>query len=361
MLPITTRVLCSINKKKLQDSMPKKYSIDSTFTVGVNPSALAISRDGTRAYVTNSNNYLIPEKDSVTILDLEKSITKETIYHKSFNEPYRIALYNRDLNAYVCNSGGDSVSVLDLLTNQVILVIKGFDGPSGIVIAHSKSKAYINNFGYSQGSGSGNGNTISVLDIKTQQVTEYIPVARGPQAVALSPNEDELYVVCYVDGEPNTGVVVVVDTTTNRVKATIEGLFGPFSMAVSPCGEKGYVTNFGSNYFSPFGTTVAVLDLKKYLIEKHIEIGIQPSGIAISSDGRYAYVSSYNALYASPTDSKNLTPGEGTVKVIRLKDNQLVSPAISVGQTPSTVFLSPDNKRLFVCKYLQNTVSSVKV
>ncbi len=54
----------------------------------------------------------------------------------------------------------------------------------------------------------------------------------------------------------------VVDTRSNMVVDTISGFSGPFAIAIIPNGRFAYVTNFGSNNFSPIGTTVSVVDLQ---------------------------------------------------------------------------------------------------
>ena len=116
--------------------------ICKTFNVGVNPSHLAITPDGKYAYVTNSNNYAIPESDSVTVLNLRKGIPKLTIKDSSFVEPYRIAIDSYGKYGYVCNSGSPgatgllgTVSVIDINTNTVSEVISGFDGPGNIALS----------------------------------------------------------------------------------------------------------------------------------------------------------------------------------------------------------------------------------
>lgn len=335
--------------------------LDQTFNVGVNPANLAITPDGKYGYVANSNNYGITGSDSVTVLNLEKGLPKLTIHDESFVEPYRIAIDYRGKYAYVCNSGSPAivglpgtVSIIKIKRNKVIGVITGFDGPGGIVI--SKDIAYVTNYG--GGVQSGNGKTVSVVDLKKRKIIDTIQVDLAPAALALSPCHKFLYVIAYVDGKPGTGKLDVITTKTNTVITNITGFFGPFGIAVTKNGKYAYVTNFGSNDFAPYGTTVSVVDLHKYSIIKTILVGIQPCGIVISKE--FAYVSNYNVLYAK-SNFQNLTPGEGTVNIICLKYNKVVGPTISVGKSPSTLTLSPDDKKLYVCKYIQNTVLGLSI
>ena len=337
--------------------------LNQTFNVGVNPANIAITPNGKYGYVANSNNYSIPGSDSVTVLDLKNGIPKLTIHDNSFVEPYRIAIDRCSKYAYVCNSGSPAtitetgtVSIIDIKTNTVIGVIKGFDGPGGIVI--SKNIAYVTNYGAPGGVISGNGKTVSVVDLLQRKIIDTIVVDLAPAALALSSDNKFLYVIAYVDGKPGTGVLNVISTKTNTVINSITGFFGPYGIALTKDGKYAYVTNFGSNDFAPYGTTVSVVDLNKNSIIKNIQVGIQPSGIAISKD--FAYVSNYNTLYAK-SNFQNLTAGEGTINVICLKCNKVISPTISIGQSPSTITLSPDNKKLYVCKYVQNTVAELSL
>src|SRR5436190_389354 len=108
------------------------YKVTETYNVGVNPTALAVTPNGKYVYVANNNNYAIPGSDSVTVLDTEEEVVKTTINDSSFNEPYAVAISKDGKKAYVCNSGGSTISIINSKTNTVSGVITGFDGPSGI-------------------------------------------------------------------------------------------------------------------------------------------------------------------------------------------------------------------------------------
>lgn len=339
--------------------MPK-YTCE-IFNVGVNPSNLAITPNGRYAYVTNSNNYSIPGSDSVTVLNLKKGLPKLTIHDESFVEPYRVAIDICGKYCYVCNSGSPTapglegtVSIINTIENKVVDVINGFDGPGAIVL--SKNRAYVTNYGADGGLQSGNGTTVSVVDLKNKKIIDTIITDLAPSALVLSPCCQILYVTCYVDGNPGTGTLNIINTKTNEIISKITGFSGPFGIALWKKGRYAYVTNFGSNDFSPYGTNVSLVDIKKGIIIKEIHTGIMPAGIAISKN--FAYVSNYNALYAK-ANFQNLTYGKGTISIICLKTNKLISPTIAIGQTPTTITLSPDCKKLYVCNYVQNTVSAV--
>lgn len=350
-------------KSKCDKHLKNKIEICETYAVGVTPASLAVTPNNRYAYVVNSNNYEIAGSDTVTVLDLKNGVPKLTISHPSFDEPYRVAIDREGRYAYVTNSdspkvvgGTGTVSVIDIASNQVVDVINGFDGPSGITI--HKSTAYVTNYGAPGGLKSGFGKTISVVDLNTRKITATIEVDLAPASVIVSPDHKFLYVICYTTGMPGTGILDIIDRRTLTIVNRIPGLFGSFGIVASPNGKYVYVTNFGSNDFAPYGNTVSVIDLRLGRIVKNIEVGIQPSGIAIDPKGKYLYVSNYNSLYAGP-GFQNLTYGEGLINIICLKKHVLVPPAISIGSTPSTLIMADDGKKLYVCKYAQNTVSTI--
>lgn len=338
-----------------------KNTVVATIEVGVNPDALAITPDNHYAYVVNNNNYQIANQDTVSVLDLKNNTLKETIYDSSFVEPFRIAISPDGKRAYVANSDSTTLSIISTKHNKVIGVIDGFDGPSGIVITPNGKFAYVNNYGSSVGVGSGHGKTVSVVDLEINLIVGEIEVGLAPAALAISPQGNFVYVINYVDGNPNTGTMSIIKTKTNTVIDTVFGFFGPFGIAVTPDGRYAYVTNFGSNDFAPFGTTVSVVKLHHNpRIVATVDVGIQPSGIAITPNGKYAYVTNYNTLYAGANFTK-LTAGQGTVNIIDLCTNEVIPPTIPVGNSPNTIVISPNGKFAYTTNFISNTVNVIKL
>ncbi len=317
----------------------------SIINTGITPSSIAINNN--YAYITNSNNYEIPGQDSVTVVDLSTNLPITTIFDPSFNEPYRVTICGT--KAYIMNSGGSTISIINTKTNKVSGIITGFDGPSGMVI--KDNIGYVNNYGATPGVGSGNGTTVSVVDLNTNLIINTIIVGFAPAAVVSG--KKYIYTVNYVDGNPDTGTLSKICPKNNKVIATITGFFGPFSMAIKD--GKGYVTNFGSNNFAPFGTSVSVVDLKQNIIIDTITVGIQPTGIAIHNN--YAYVSNYNTLYAK-ANFQNLTFGQGIISVIDLSINKVVS---NIPTSPSPNSLVINKNSLYVVNYTQNCVNVIDI
>lgn len=326
---------------------------------GVTPAGLAITPDNRFAYVANNNNYTIPNEDSVTVLNLQNNTLLTTIHHPSFSQPYTVTINKEGTKAYVTNSFGTTITIIDIPTNMVSGVIDGFDGPSGMVITPDGNTAYVNNYG--AGMTSGTATTVSILNLNTNTIIGTINVGLAPASLAITPDGAFVYVINYVDGNPGTGTISVIQTSTNTVIKTILGFSGPFGIAITPNGQYAYVTNFGSNNFFPFGTTVSAVNLSTNSVSATIDVGIQPSGVAISPDSRFAYITNYDTLYTDTITFDNLAAGQGTVNIIDIESNTVLPPTIPVGQSPSAIALSSNGRFAYVSNFTSNVVNVLNV
>lgn len=343
----------------IHTSAIERNTVVATMNVGITPAGIAITPDNHTAYVANNNNYGIAGADSVSVLNLKNNTLAHTINDPSFNEPYTITINKKGTRAYVTNSNSTTITVIKTKTNEVVAVIDGFDGPSGMAITPKGDYAYVNNYGGPEGVGSGNATTVRIVDLKTNTIIgDPIEVGLAPAALAIAPDGKFVYVMNYVDGNPGTGTMSIIRTSTNQVVNTVTGFSGPFAIALTPNGKYAYVTNFGSNNFAPIGTTVSVVNLHNYTIKTTIDLGIQPSGIAITPDGRFAYATNYNTLYAGENFT-DLTAGQGTVNIIDTDKNEVISPTIAVGQSSANIAISANGKYAYVSNYTSNTVSVI--
>lgn len=332
-------------------------TVVATINVGVTPSNLAITPDSRFAYVANNNNYGVGGY-TVSVLDLTTNLPIQTISDPSFNEPYTVTINSSGTRAYVTNSNGATITIIDITTNTVIGLIGGFDGPSGMVITPDGNFAYVNNYGGPLGVGSGNGTTVSLVNLNTNTIIGTIVVGLAPASLAITPDGKFVYVINYVDGNPGTGTISIIQTSTNTVVGTIPGFSGPFAIAIAPNGRHAYVTNFGSNNFTPIGTTVSVVDLSTNTIIANPQLGIQPSGVDVTPNSKLVYATNYNTLYAGPGFT-NLTAGQGTVNIIDAASNIVIPPTIAVGESPSAIAIAPNGEFAYVTNYTYNTVSVI--
>jgi YVTN family beta-propeller protein len=336
-------------------------TVIATIPVGDTPAGIAVTPNNRFAYVANNNNDSIPNGDTVSVLNLTYNTLEQTISDSSFNQPYTVTINAAGTRAYVTNSNSTTVTIIDLNTNTVTGTIGGFDGPSGLVITPDDTHAYVNNYGGPPpGVGSGSGTTVRVVDLNTNAIVgSPITVGLAPAALAITPDGAYVYVVNYVDGNQGTGTISIINTRDNSVWLNaITGFSGPFAIAITPNGKYAYVTNFGSNNFSPVGTTVSVVDVSSNTIVATITLGVQPSGVAITPDGSFAYVSNYSTVYNGPGFT-DLTATQGTINIIDIQKNTVISPIIGVGFSPDTIAISPNGQFAYVTNYTSSTVSVI--
>ena len=238
-------------------------------------------------------------------------------------------------NAYITNSGDNTVSVINTSTNKVIATIPVDKGPNALTVTPDGGNVYVANGGSA---------SVSVIDPETNGVIDTISVGSGPGGgVAAAPDGSKVYVLngCF----DLCGVVSVIATATDTVIATIPVGDRPSGAAVSPDGRKVYVTN-------GFANSVSVIATKTNTVSDTIAVGMFPQFLAVTPDGGRVYVGNSNS---------------NTVSVIETANDTVIA-TIPVGSTdpfaggsyPQGVAVSPDGRWVYVANsYLANSVSVI--
>ena len=290
-------------------------TVPPAIVVQSQPQTAAVRGDESMVYVTNFGG------NSVSVINTGTNAVVATINLGA--SPTGVAVSPDGTRAYVTQTG-NSVSVINTATNTVLTTLNGFNGPAGVAVSPNGTRAYVTNFA---------GTTVSVIDTATNTVVGApITVGTNPNAVAVSPDGTRAYVT-----NQNSGSVSVINTATNTVVTTLNGFNSPRSVAVSPDGTRAYVTNPGVNtvsvidtatntvvnlsgsgfnspvgvVFSPDGTrayvtnqiggTVSVIDTATNTVLGTIPAGNAPNLLGICSNG--------NALLASGLTFKANTSG----------------------------------------------------
>lgn len=212
--------------------------------------------------------------------------------------------------AYVTNEGGETVSVIDTATNQVIgAPIKVGNGPREVAITPDGTRAYVTNRV---------SNDVYVIDTRTNQVLgPPIKVGADPIALAITPDGTHAYVANRV-----SETVSVIDTATNQlVGAPIKVGGDARGIAITPDGAHAYVTDEAD------GTVVVIDTRTNQVVGAQIKVGDNPRNITISPDGSRAYVANQQS---------------DTVSVIDTHTNQVLGAPIGVGAAPFGVAIVPD-------------------
>ena len=159
--------------------------------------------------------------------------------------PRGVAITPNGAYAYVANEEGNTVSVINTITNTVTATIPGFNSPFGVAVTPDGAHAYITNDVFNDGS-------VSVISTAMNTITATITGFNNPTAVAVTPNGAYAYVA-------NSGgnSVSVISTATNTVMATISTYFGPnifggasapHDVAITPKGAYVYVNKCRQRY-----------------------------------------------------------------------------------------------------------------
>jgi YVTN family beta-propeller protein len=204
------------------------------------------------------------------------------------NKPFGVAITPDGTRAYVTNSNDNTVSVIDT-TNMLVgsPITVGFT-PQGVAITPDGKRAYVTNF-------SALANTVSVIDTNPasptyNSVVATVAVGTEPFEVAITPDGTRAYVT-----NDGSNTVSVIDTnpaspTYNTVVATVGVGTGPVGVAITPDGTRAYVVND-----SVFSNSVSVIDTNPASptynkVVATVGVGTNPIGVAITPDGKSAYV-----------------------------------------------------------------------
>ncbi|MCV7370357.1 beta-propeller fold lactonase family protein [Mycolicibacterium duvalii] len=221
-------------------------TVVTTVRVGSHPTGLAVSPDGARLYVANKNGHSVSVIDTATnkAVDANPSLFATRIRVGAY--PSALALSADGTRLYVANTGSNSVSVVNTTTYRTVDANPSFfstrvrvgSSPSALAVAPDGCQVYVANTA---------GDTVSVIDVDaaagTYRVVDTDPNAAGtqsifvgcsPTSVAVSPDGSRVYAALSSD------MVAVIDTASHRVSLTqidTAPESGAHTLALGPDGQ----------------------------------------------------------------------------------------------------------------------------
>jgi DNA-binding beta-propeller fold protein YncE len=168
-------------------------------SVDVNPSGIAVSPDGTRAYVTN---YTDPGASLLTI-DVQRRQIIQTLPLDSY--PQSVFLNGDGSLAWITFPFNNEIAVVDTLTNTIVKTLSA-DTPFGVAFNSTGTLAFVP---------ARVANAVEVFDTKTYAFLRRIPVGAGPAEVGIAP-DDSFAIATNFDGNSLT-VINLSDYSTNTV------------------------------------------------------------------------------------------------------------------------------------------------
>ena len=252
-----------------------------------------------------------------------------------------LALHPVEPRLFAANRTAGHIAVFDTATGEVVARIPAEVNPFDLVLADDGATLYCSNWA---------SDSITVIDTATLSVAGVVGVGDGPSDMVLG-KDGRLYVAC-----ANENRVYVVDTELRRTTETIVTAFHeeapegstPNALALSPDEQTLYVAN-GDNY------NVCVIDIEEpgdSEVEGFIPAGWYPTALTVTPDGKALYVGNSKGL--SPAANVNgphspLGPGpEGTETT-----KSLVHGSVGIVGLPiSDAVLSEHTRQVFAnCPY----------
>ncbi|MFI9235510.1 beta-propeller fold lactonase family protein [Streptomyces sp. NPDC053079] len=328
--------------------------------VGSNPRAVAVSKDGTRAYVVNHDdgtlsvvNLAVPEQPVLRtvlagngpcavvagLVDDQVCVAawadgEVVVFDKEGlqgGSPLRVGSGPCALAA-APGGGAQRVCVIDETDATVSVVdVSQEDAPSvsatvrvpgvtrAVAVAPGGRFAYV----ASRGKGTADG-WVTVLDLDADgaAVGGPVPVGAEPRALALGPAGDRLCVANYGSASVS---VATVDVDSGRVgtPGTVPAGAHPVAVAFSPDGGVIHVV----------GQTSGILTAIRTDTLDHTAVALKgvPAGVVFGPDGHHSYVTSYVTDQAT-----------GQLTVVRATPRKTAGIPAGEGSKPVNVAVSPD-------------------
>ncbi len=221
---------------------------------GSDPEEFALSRDGTRIYVSNEDT------KSASVVNIAKGKVEHII--PVGQEPEGVAVTPDGKQFYVtCESGGD-VYVIETSGYTIVGHFKVDPRPRTVAFLPSAGLAFVP----SESVG-----LINVIDSKSFTPVKVITLPGGarPMSVKLGNGDRFLYV-----SNGRAGSVSVIDVQSEEVVGEIKVGTRPWGMAVSPDGKYLFTANGPSD-------DISVVDLKTNQEIKRVKAGKSPWSLAV--------------------------------------------------------------------------------
>jgi YVTN family beta-propeller protein len=275
---------------------------------------------------------------------------------QAFAASFLVCLPTRADEAFVTNQSSNDVSVVDLMTKQVVATIPIGGAPAGIAMAADGRRAYVT---------SPEGKFVSVIDNEARQVVAKIAV-EGPLGIAVDPIGAFVYVADFFSAR-----LVKIDPRSNTIIATLGVGAAPCGIVVTPDGGTIVVADRDDDQIS-------IIDAKTFTRRATVKVGKHPFGLAVDSAGKYVYTANVEGDDVSAVDlevlrlvgsaavgkrpygialakGRGFTTDQygGTVSVFDLASLQPLK-RIPVGDYPEGIEASADGRTIYVTNWFSN-------
>ena len=187
-------------------------SVVATISVGNGPSYLAITPDGTHAWVCNDGD------NTVTIIDTASRFPVGSPISAGIS-PFSIAMTPDGTQAWVTSIGSSTVSVIETASPHGITTVTVGTHPSWISISPDGTRAWVADSGLPN-------NRVFVIDVRSQTVIGTVAGSVG-NTLAFAPNGTEVWLV-------EGGSVQKYDVFSQALLETVPVPYSLTNLAITP-------------------------------------------------------------------------------------------------------------------------------
>jgi DNA-binding beta-propeller fold protein YncE len=254
--------------------------------------------------------------------------------------------------AYVINSGGGTVTPIDLATNTAGKPIDVSGEPVAMTVAPDEKTAYVATGATNSGPEPTSAQAVQPIDLVTNTAGKPIDLQWPADAIVITPDGKTAYIM---NGFPSL-TVTPVDLATSTAGKPVKLSEEPEQIAMAPDG-KAYVTlvtGSGANEF-------VLVDLATGKLGKPVKLGSGeggPEAIAIAPDGKTAYVVSLPGVRSSRVIT--VTPIDLTTDTAGNPINVSTKPMpMGFFGEPLAIAIAPDGTTAYVANGASATVTPI--
>jgi len=234
--------------------------------------------------------------------------------------------------AFISNSDGDSISIIDRDSYKVLKTLRVGDYPHHMIVSLDGRYLY---------AGNTHSDTVSVIDLVTESIVKTLPLL-DPYNLYYSPDRKLLVTTCTRLGRVEVHGVdewsqIGAANGWKRLAQIPTGK-DPNHFAFSPDGRFMYVSN-------EYSHNLSVIDLQGRRLAKQVSTGKRPVDVSLAPGGKILFVANYGEARVTAYET------EGFREVER----------IQTGAGAHGMAMTVDGKVLFVSNRDASTVSAIDV
>jgi len=269
------------------------------------------------------NNLYVPnyESGSISVIDSENMIVKDTIFINDQSNPTKIVVDSNRHLVFVSDKISGIITVIDGLNGKIINSIDVGDSLWDLDINDKNGKLYVSDLIK---------NEIIIVDTENLKIIKSIHVGQSPWSVVINQKTNMVYVASGTSER-----IHVIDGNTDSIIYEINPGVKPWGLSINEKSNVLYVTSWDSN-------SITVIDLQNNEIIYEIPI-----------------VSGAWQMSTNQNNGVTIVSNEHTNELYLLDENSRQFQTITVYDSPQAMIISPVSNTVYVTNPLANSVSSV--